>query len=220
MHRKTPITTFAKHALVLFLLPMVYLSSISCQSKSIKKKTAAEEETKPETPIEFVVEESQVIVRDKLAKSKSSEIERIKEEEIKKIAQLVQGYYEAAFLKPALWENGEAGRVDRFFAPAVGSRIRAKDLDSLTLGDAAKKIDYLESIDARMPTVWIDINENLEPQLCATTTDVNAQFVQKDGGTAHFTSSATLFLEPTEGRRWQIFDYDLKYELKSEGESK
>lgn len=219
MQKKSQICIAAKQALIFLIIVTISLSYTSCASKKSKKITSSKKKTsaKPTVQIEFAVAESQTIVNDKVAQSKVAEIENMKEEESKKISQIIQDYYEVAFLNPELWENGKFSKLDSFFASEIKNRVRTEDFNSLCLADASKHIDFLKTLDAKIPDLWLNIDENLKPKLAIANSDVKATFIQKDGKTAYFESSAIFFLESTQENEWQIFDYNVKYELKSGG---
>ena len=213
-------TKLIKLTLVPVLLAGMFFSQLSCTSKKEKAKDTSQEKTqnKSNASIQFTVENSRVVVDEQLGQTSAEEINNIKEEQTTKIVKHVQEYYNTAFFQPSLWEKGKFSKLDTFFVSEIRNRVKQDDFDSLCLGDDAGKLESLESLEARIPNIWIALDRELKPQLCALTTESEARFTMESGGKAYFKSNALLFLEPVDDGQWQIFDYDLKYELKSEEE--
>lgn len=218
MHRHSKVGVI-RLMLILLVVVSICLGPLSCSFLRNRSKDNSRKRKKTETvivEIDFPVENTTAVVQNNLAQTKAPEIEKIKEEEATKVSQQIQQYYEAAFLNPKLWKNDEFGALDSFFAPSIKDQIKKNNFDDLCLGDAAKKLEALKTVEAKIPNLWIALDKNLKPQLCAAATEAEAIFVQKSGQQAHFLSSATLYLEPEENGEWKIVDYDLKYQLKSE----
>jgi len=200
------------------LLAGMFFPQLSCTSKKEKAKDTSREKIKNKSnaSTQFTVENSRAVVNEQLSQTRAEEIKNIKEDQTRKIVKQVQEYYDTAFFQPELWERGEFSKLDSFFASEIRNQVKEEDFDSLCLGDDARKLDSLESLEANIPNLWIALDRELKPQLCALTTEAEARFTMENGETAHFKSNALLFLEPVDDGQWQIFDYDLKYELKSE----
>lgn len=193
------------------------MSATSCSDRNEKNKAEDDSSiSKPNVPIDFVIGDTNIIAGVQSSEDKAAEIDVIKEVQSDKIAELVQQYFEVAFLKPALWEEGEFSKLDSYFLPSIRDQVRGSDFKALCLGSDAKQIAYLKSLDAKIPSIWINIDDSLKPQLAVATAEVEADFIQKDSKTANLKTSATLIFEPTTDNQWQISDYDLKYTLNSE----
>jgi hypothetical protein len=210
--------------LLILLLVSAQLIPISCasqnkESKSTpKQKNSSQEDTeKTPTRVDFPVQNSKVIVGQGIAERKTDEIEKIKKQEADEIARQVSQYYEIAFLQPDLWEEGKFSKLDSVFVSPLKERVR-EHLNDLSLGNEAKKIDSVYAVDAKVSDLWIALDQDLVPRLCEAKTVVEATYVQKDKGTADFKSSATFLLEPKTDTEWQIFDYDVSYEIRTEQE--
>lgn len=216
-NKKQLLSKFIKKFITLIAIGSICFSWISCASQK-EKDTSLEEKTppKPNVQIKFVLGETQVIVQEKISKNKSSEIELISQDESDKITQVIQDYYETAFLDPGRWDNGKFNELSSFFTQDIRDRVTGEDFKKLCFSEDASNIDYLETLDANIPTIWLDIDENLLPQLCVVNTEVEARFSQKDSNTAYFTSTGTFYLIPIENT-WQIIDYNTSYELETEG---
>lgn len=213
-------TKLIQLTLVPILLAGVFFSQLSCTSNKEKPKGTSREKIKNESnaSTQFTVENSRAVVDEQLSQTKAEEIKNIKEDQTTKIVKHVQEYYDTAFFQPELWEKGKFSKLDSFFVSEIRNQVKEENFDSLCLGDDARKLDSLESLEARIPNLWIALDRELKPRLCALTTEAEGQFTMENGKTAHFKSNALLFLEPVDDGQWQIFDYDLKYELKSEEE--
>jgi len=219
INKKQLLGRFIKKVIILSAIGLVCFSWISCASQK-EKDTSSEEKApqKPNVQIKFIPGETQVIVQEKISKNKSSEIELISKDESKKISGVIQDYYETAFLDPDRWDNGKFTELSSFFTQDIKDRVTGEDFKKLCFSEDARNIDYLETLDANIPTIWLDIDENLLPQLCVVNTEVEARFAQKDSNTAYFTSTGTFYLIPIDNT-WQIMDYKTSYELETEGVS-
>ncbi len=209
-------------ALVFLLIASILSGPASCTTGGSKKGTSPKSKTglgSQNAPVNFVLVDSRAVADDKVAQNRAPEIEAAKQTESDKIVHLVQDYYESAFLNPELWDNGGFSRVESFFAPAIRDRVKNKDLQNLSLSKASSDLDYLKETDAKITELLINLDENIKPRLSVATIKVTAKFVQKDGKPADFESSAVFFLEPGGDSGWQIFDYNLKYRLESEGKT-
>jgi len=216
-NKKQLLSRFIKNIIIFIAISSICFSWISCASQK-EKDTSSDDKTpsKPDVQIEFVLGETQVIVQEKISKSKSSEIEIISQDESEKITDVIQEYYKTAFLDPDRWDSGKFNDLSSFFTEDIRDRVNGDDFKKLCFAEDANKIDYLETLDASIPTIWLDIDENLLPQLCVVNTEVEARFSQNDGNTAYFTSTGTFYMIPVDNN-WQIMDYDTAYKLETEG---
>ncbi len=205
--------------LLAILFACAQLVSISCASpkKQSKKSSKATKEAKTTaTEVNFSVHNSKAIVPDDLAQSRAEEVDAIKNREVDEIATQIKRYYEVAFLQPSLWENSTFSDLDSLFVAPLRDRVAKEDLNQLSLGDEAKKIHSVDTVDARISDIWIALDKDLAPQLCQVKAEVEAVYVQRDKRKADLESSATFLLQPTTDTEWQIFNYDVRHEVKTE----
>ena len=199
------------------IIPLACTSKNNKSDKNGKPKREAQKTVKTAgTVVEFEVQNSEVIVQEKIAQSRAQEIEALKTRETDEITGQIKRYYEAAFLQPELWQNGSFSGLESSFVPTLKDRVTQEDLGKLALGDEAGKIESVRGVDARITDLWIAVDSNLAPRLCQAKVDVEATYIQKDKQRADFESSATLLLEPVSDTEWQIFNYDVRYEVKTE----
>jgi len=223
MQTRDHVPAAVERAFIFLLITSILLGPISCTSGKSKQDASRKQKTTvsdSNAPVNFVLVENRIVVDDKVAQSRAPEIETTKQTENKKIVQLIQDYYESAFLNPDFWDDGKFSKVESFFAPGIRDRVRKEDFESLCLSEASNDIDYLKEVDAKITELSISLDKNAKPRLSVATVEVSAKFIQKDRKPADYESSALLFLEPDDNNGWRIFDYNLKYKLESEGNAR
>ncbi len=153
-----------------------------------------------EHPVVFELEITRIGLRSVAAKLSRKQAERAVED----IRLQVEDLLLAGFLDPERWKDGEFPDAFGSFDEAAAGRAR-EDLNALTLGAAAGKMEWVEPKIGRASIVFL-LDEGNRPVTAVAGVVFRATGHLKDGGTVAIESGADLFLRPIDGV-WKVFSY-------------
>jgi hypothetical protein len=117
----------------------------------------------------------------------------------------VQDLYLGGFVDPDRWHDGEFPDAFDVFEPTTEKNAR-KDLNALTLGAAAGRLEWVEPTKGRTSIVFLLDDQNRPVQAVAGVV-FGAVGHLKDGGTVKISNGADLILRPVDGA-WQVYSYE------------
>lgn len=127
--------------------------------------------------------------------------------EAEKIKQLIDGYYNVAFVQPPKWSNGQHPELAGFFAPEAQGGIAA-NLGGLALADIAPKISKVRIKEQKILKVTTLFEDDLAPSHAIADVSFTAIGQPKSKGAQPIdvVHTMTVWLRPEAGA-WKIWSY-------------
>jgi hypothetical protein len=159
--------------------------------------------------VDFSLEISRVGVRTVADKLSRARVDAAAEA----VRTTVEDLYLGGFVDPERWGGGEFPDAFRGF-DADALAVARKDLNALTLGAAAGRLEWVDPTRGRTSIVFLLDGRN-QPVHAVAGVVFQATGHLRDGGTVAITNGADLFLRPVDGE-WRVYSYTASTTIKPE----
>lgn len=126
----------------------------------------------------------------------------------KKVIELVDSYYNDAFLQPSQWGNGQFPALSGLFTSDAASSV-APNLAVLSLGSLATQLSKVTPTKQNANTVAVLIEPNGQPSYATITTRLEATGTPTAGGGSVTILQSAQFMILATGGTYHIAGYDI-----------